>query len=205
MTQVKRARVQRIIHSQFASGAPLLILAGVRGHASGSLLTRVLTRRCGAGSVDRHDPSCTPRSLCHHTRPSPCVHRRRIDGGRASSLRPKPDGPRAHRAHPLQSRTRGGYRLRYAHRFHLGGAGVHDDSRQASGKRRVVGAERGERRDTTPPLQQQWTKVANRDTWVWHGAEHGLNDGQIQNPSNPFGILPLSNFVPRVLNLSIIQ
>jgi hypothetical protein len=24
-----------------------------------------------------------------------------------------------------------------------------------------------------------------------------LNDGQIQNPSNPFGIVPLSNFVPR--------
>jgi hypothetical protein len=24
-----------------------------------------------------------------------------------------------------------------------------------------------------------------------------LNDGRIQNPSNPFGILPLSNFVPR--------
>jgi hypothetical protein len=24
-----------------------------------------------------------------------------------------------------------------------------------------------------------------------------LNDGRIQNPSNPFGIVPLSNFVPR--------
>jgi hypothetical protein len=24
-----------------------------------------------------------------------------------------------------------------------------------------------------------------------------LNDGQIQNPSNPFGIAPLSNFAPR--------
>jgi hypothetical protein len=24
-----------------------------------------------------------------------------------------------------------------------------------------------------------------------------LNDGQIQNPSKPFGIVPLSNFVPR--------
>jgi hypothetical protein len=24
-----------------------------------------------------------------------------------------------------------------------------------------------------------------------------LNDGQIPNPSNPFGIVPLSNFVPR--------
>jgi hypothetical protein len=24
-----------------------------------------------------------------------------------------------------------------------------------------------------------------------------LNDGQMQNPSNPFGIVPLSNFVPR--------
>jgi hypothetical protein len=24
-----------------------------------------------------------------------------------------------------------------------------------------------------------------------------LNDGQIQNPSNPFGIVPLSNFAPR--------
>jgi hypothetical protein len=30
-----------------------------------------------------------------------------------------------------------------------------------------------------------------------------LNDGQIQNPSNPFRIVPLSNFVPR--GLSIIQ
>jgi hypothetical protein len=24
-----------------------------------------------------------------------------------------------------------------------------------------------------------------------------VNDGRIQNPSNPFGIVPLSNFVPR--------
>jgi hypothetical protein len=24
-----------------------------------------------------------------------------------------------------------------------------------------------------------------------------LNDGRIQNPSNPFGVVPLSNFVPR--------
>jgi hypothetical protein len=24
-----------------------------------------------------------------------------------------------------------------------------------------------------------------------------LNDGRIQNPSNPFGIVPLSNFAPR--------
>ena len=27
--------------------------------------------------------------------------------------------------------------------------------------------------------------------------KQSLNDGQIQNPSNPFGIVPLSNFVPR--------
>jgi hypothetical protein len=42
-------------------------------------------------------------------------------------------------------------------------------------------------------------KVANRETRVWHGAaENGsLNDGRIQNPSNPFGVVPLSNFVPR--------
>jgi hypothetical protein len=42
-------------------------------------------------------------------------------------------------------------------------------------------------------------KVANRDTKVWHGAtEKGpLNDGRVQNPSNPFGIVPLSNFVLR--------
>jgi hypothetical protein len=42
-------------------------------------------------------------------------------------------------------------------------------------------------------------KVANREIRVWHGAtEHGpLNDGQISNPSNPFGIVPLSNSVPR--------
>jgi hypothetical protein len=42
-------------------------------------------------------------------------------------------------------------------------------------------------------------KVANRDTKVWHGAteKRSLNDGKIQNPSNPFGIVPLSNFVPR--------
>jgi hypothetical protein len=32
-----------------------------------------------------------------------------------------------------------------------------------------------------------------------------LNDGRIQNPSNPFGIVPLSRFVPRSLDLSIIQ
>ena len=34
-----------------------------------------------------------------------------------------------------------------------------------------------------------------------------LNDGQIQNPSNPFGIVPLSRYVPfvGVLDLSIIQ
>jgi hypothetical protein len=42
-------------------------------------------------------------------------------------------------------------------------------------------------------------KVANRDTKVWHGAtEKGsLNDGRIQDPSKPFGIVPLSKFVPR--------
>jgi tRNA-binding EMAP/Myf-like protein len=42
-------------------------------------------------------------------------------------------------------------------------------------------------------------KVANRDTKVWHGATENwsLNDGQIPNPSNPFGIVPLSNFVLR--------
>jgi hypothetical protein len=27
--------------------------------------------------------------------------------------------------------------------------------------------------------------------------ERPLNNGRIQNPSNPFGIVPLSNFVPR--------
>jgi hypothetical protein len=27
--------------------------------------------------------------------------------------------------------------------------------------------------------------------------KRSLNDGQIQNPSNPFGIVPLSRFVPR--------
>jgi hypothetical protein len=27
--------------------------------------------------------------------------------------------------------------------------------------------------------------------------KRSLNDGRIQNPSNPFGIVPLSNFVPR--------
>jgi hypothetical protein len=32
-----------------------------------------------------------------------------------------------------------------------------------------------------------------------------LNDGRIQNPSDAFGIVPLCNFVPRVLELSIIQ
>jgi hypothetical protein len=41
-------------------------------------------------------------------------------------------------------------------------------------------------------------KVANREIRVWHGATaNGPNDIQIQNPSNPFGIVPLSNFVPR--------
>jgi hypothetical protein len=42
-------------------------------------------------------------------------------------------------------------------------------------------------------------KVANRDIRAWHGATEkwSLNDGRIQNPSNPFGIVPLSNFVPR--------
>jgi hypothetical protein len=42
-------------------------------------------------------------------------------------------------------------------------------------------------------------KVANREIRVWHGAtkKRRLNDGQIQNPSNPFGIVPLSNFAPR--------
>jgi hypothetical protein len=41
--------------------------------------------------------------------------------------------------------------------------------------------------------------VANRDIWVWHGATEtrSLNDGRIQNPSNPFGIVPLSNLAPR--------
>jgi hypothetical protein len=43
-------------------------------------------------------------------------------------------------------------------------------------------------------------KVANRDIRIWYGERKWfLNDGQIQNPSNPFGIVPLSNFVPRVL------
>ena len=32
---------------------------------------------------------------------------------------------------------------------------------------------------------------------VWHGATGSLNDGRIQNPSNPSGIVPLSNFVLR--------
>jgi hypothetical protein len=34
---------------------------------------------------------------------------------------------------------------------------------------------------------------------VWHGTKRkgSLNDAQIQNPSNPFEIVPLSNFVPR--------
>jgi hypothetical protein len=42
-------------------------------------------------------------------------------------------------------------------------------------------------------------KVANREIRIWHGADRkgSLNDGRIQNPSNPFGIVPLSNFVPR--------
>jgi hypothetical protein len=35
--------------------------------------------------------------------------------------------------------------------------------------------------------------------------KRSLNDGRIQNPSNPFGIVPLSNFVRGVLDLSIIQ
>jgi hypothetical protein len=33
--------------------------------------------------------------------------------------------------------------------------------------------------------------------WVVRGGKGSLNDGQIQNPSNLFGIVPLSNFVPR--------
>jgi hypothetical protein len=38
---------------------------------------------------------------------------------------------------------------------------------------------------------------------VWHGATEkrdrkgSLNDGQIQNPSNPFRTVPLSRFAPR--------
>jgi hypothetical protein len=42
-------------------------------------------------------------------------------------------------------------------------------------------------------------KVANRDIRVGHGAtkKGSLNDRQIQNPSKPFEIVPLSRFVPR--------
>jgi hypothetical protein len=42
-------------------------------------------------------------------------------------------------------------------------------------------------------------KVANRDIRVLalRDRKGSLNDGQIQNPSEPFGIVPLSNFVPR--------
>jgi hypothetical protein len=32
-----------------------------------------------------------------------------------------------------------------------------------------------------------------------------LNDGQIQNPSNQFGIVPLSRFAPRGFGFVIIQ
>jgi hypothetical protein len=42
-------------------------------------------------------------------------------------------------------------------------------------------------------------KAANRDIRVWARRDRkgSLNDGRIQNPSNPFGIVPLSRFVPR--------
>jgi hypothetical protein len=43
-------------------------------------------------------------------------------------------------------------------------------------------------------------KVANRDISLGLARRERkwpLNDGQIQNPSNPFGIVPLSNYVPR--------
>jgi hypothetical protein len=54
---------------------------------------------------------------------------------------------------------------------------------------------------TQPPYGH--AKVANREIRVWQLARRdrkgSLNDGRIQNPSNPFGIVPLSNFVPRGL------
>jgi hypothetical protein len=43
-------------------------------------------------------------------------------------------------------------------------------------------------------------KVANRETkkgLARRDRKGSLNDGQIRNPSNPFGIVPLSNFIPR--------
>jgi hypothetical protein len=43
-------------------------------------------------------------------------------------------------------------------------------------------------------------QVANRESRVWlarRDRKGSLNDGRIQNPSNTFGIVPLSNFVPR--------
>jgi hypothetical protein len=42
-------------------------------------------------------------------------------------------------------------------------------------------------------------KVANREISLGSAQRDrkgSLNDGRIQNPSNPFGIVPLSNFVP---------
>jgi hypothetical protein len=52
--------------------------------------------------------------------------------------------------------------------------------------------------DLYTPRTYSDEKNANRDTKVWHATRKGsLNDGQIQNPSNPFGIVPLSNFAPR--------
>jgi hypothetical protein len=44
-------------------------------------------------------------------------------------------------------------------------------------------------------------RCKSRESWYWGLARRdrkgSLNDGQIQNPSNSFGIVPLSNFVPR--------
>jgi hypothetical protein len=44
-------------------------------------------------------------------------------------------------------------------------------------------------------LESGYQGLARRDR------KGSLNDGRIQNPSNPFGIVPLSNFVPRGFGL----
>jgi hypothetical protein len=51
----------------------------------------------------------------------------------------------------------------------------------------------------SPPPPYSDAKVANRDAKVLARRDRkgSLNDGQIQNPSNPFGIVPLSRFAPR--------
>jgi hypothetical protein len=47
------------------------------------------------------------------------------------------------------------------------------------------------------PLSYSDEKVANRDSRVWRDRKRSMNDGRMQNPSNPFGIVPLFNFEPR--------